>query len=227
MSQISAMKRSTATRPSIFPIESVGTPNDLGTCPAHAAANQDDSWINLRRRLLRYARMVVREPALAEDLAQQSLVAMLEHPQGPYGDASLTTWATAILKHKIADWYRSPYQHRRALDEPAESQIPSSPGCDTCDAPCIYKDNQATVAWTQPEGKLAQRQIMMVVDNCVGALPDLSRKVFTMHECLGFETSEISDHLGVSNDNCRTILHRARVNVRHCVTAHGHSMLSF
>lgn len=188
---------------------------------------QDESWLKLRRRLMRYARMVVREPALAEDLAQQSLVAVLEHPLAQHGEASLTTWATAILKHKISDWYRSPYQHRRVLEGQPESEFAGSTGCDSCDAPCIYKDNQATPVWMQPEGKLAQRQIMMVVDNCVGILPDLPRKVFMMHECLGFETSEISDRLGVSNDNCRTILHRARVNVRQCVTAHGHSMLSY
>lgn len=194
---------------------------------AVAAPIQDESWLNLRRRLTRFARMVVREPALAEDLAQQSLVAVLEHPLVQHGEASLTTWATAILKHKISDWYRSPYQYRRVLEGPSESEFAGSPGCDNCDAPCIYKDNQATPTWMQPEGKLAQRQIMMVVDNCVGSLPDLPRQVFTMHECLGFETSEISDRLGVSNDRCRTILHRARVSVRHCVTSHGHSMLSY
>lgn len=188
---------------------------------------QDESWLKLRRRLMRYARKVVREPALAEDLAQQSLVAVLEHPLAQHGEASLTTWATAVLKHKISDWYRSPYQHRRVLEGPPESEFAGNTGCDNCDAPCIYKDNQSTPVWMQPEGKLAQRQIMMVVDNCVGILPDLPRKVFTMHECLGFETSEISERLGVSNDNCRTILHRARLSVRHCVTSHGHSMLSY
>ena len=188
---------------------------------------QDESWVKLRRRLMRYARMVVREPALAEDLAQQSLVALLEHPLAQHGESSLTTWATAILKHKISDWYRSPYQHRRVLEGPTESEFAGSAGCDNCDAPCIYKNNQATPECMQPEGKLAQRQIMIVVDNCVGILSDLPRKVFTMHECLGYETSEISDHLGMSNDNCRTILHRARVSVRQCVTSHGHSMLSY
>lgn len=188
---------------------------------------QKEDWLKLRARLFRYARMVVHEPTLAEDLAQQSLMSVLEHPMAQHQEASLTTWATAILKHKISDWYRSPYQSRRLYESPAGDESVPSPGCETCSAPCIYRENLAAPACMQPEGQLARRQIMMVVDHCVGVLPALPKKVFIMHECLGFETSEVSEHLRITNDHCRTILHRARLQVRQCVTTHGHSIPDF
>ena len=47
---------------------------------AHSTA-PEDPWVPLRQRLIRHARMVVHEPALAEDLAQGLLEIPLEETQ--------------------------------------------------------------------------------------------------------------------------------------------------
>lgn len=184
------------------------------------APSPEDPWARVRQRLLRHARMMVHEPALAEDLVQESLVAMLERPGAHNGQASLTTWATAILKNKIADWYRSPHQRRRVqVNDEAQD-----PGDDPADA--IYDaqgDYRETVpAWQQPEGREAQRQMMTVMEACMQRLPAQAGKVFMLREWLGFETPEICERLGLTADNCRMILHRARMGLRQCMTAHGH-----
>lgn len=38
-----------------------------------------------------------------------------------------------------------------------------------------------------------------------------------MRKWLGFETSEICERLGVNAENCRTMLHRARMSLRECM----------
>jgi RNA polymerase sigma-70 factor, ECF subfamily len=56
-----------------------------------------------------------------------------------------------------------------------------------------------------------------VLERCVSCLPRQTGRVFMMREWLGFETGEICARLGVSAENCRTILHRARMALRACM----------
>jgi len=58
----------------------------------------------LRRHLLRQARCAVHDAGQAEDLVQDTLIAVVQQHEQRRGDASLATWAGAILKHKVADW---------------------------------------------------------------------------------------------------------------------------
>lgn len=179
-------------------------------------------WAALRQRLIRHARMVVHEPALAEDLAQATLVSVLEDPGSRRGEASLTTWATAILKHKIADWYRSPHQRRRKYNASDEDDVNPTDGL--FDEQGSYLE--PVPVWQQPDGREAQRQIMSTLEGCLRRLPPQTGRVFMMREWLGFETSEICEQLGLTAENCRTILHRARMGLRQCMTAQGHTARS-
>lgn len=186
------------------------------------AANLKDTWSPLRQRLVRHARMVVHEPALAEDLAQETLMSVLESPQAHRGDASLTTWATAILKNKIADWYRSPHQRRRVYNAADNDEPDPTEG--------LFNEQgsylEPVPAWQQPDGQEAQRQIMTTLETCLRCLPAQTGRVFMMREWLGFETHEICERLGLKADNCRMILHRARMGLRQCMTSHGHTVRS-
>ncbi|MDQ6881212.1 MAG: hypothetical protein M3150_03860 [Pseudomonadota bacterium] len=56
----------------------------------------------LRQRLLRHARFSLHDQSLAEDLMQDTLMAVVEQAASRRGSASLVTWATAILKHEVA-----------------------------------------------------------------------------------------------------------------------------
>jgi RNA polymerase sigma-70 factor (ECF subfamily) len=168
----------------------------------------------LRQRLVRHARLSVSDEGLAEDLVQETLVAVVEQFSKHRGEATLRTWATAILKNKVADWYRSPDRRRivelTTTDESLE---------ETVDA--LYRADGRYVGpvpgWQQPENREEQRQMMTVLERCLGDLPRQTGRVFMMREWLGFETGEICQRLGLSADNCRTILHRARTALRVCM----------
>lgn len=187
--------------------------------PAADSMTKGDPWVTLRQRLIRHARMVVHEPALAEDLAQETLMSILESQESHRGEASITTWATAILKNKIADWYRSPHQRRRVYITSDDDE--ADPAERLFDEQGSYLE--PVPVWQQPDGREAQRQIMFTLEGCLLRLPAQTGRVFMMREWLGFETSEICAQLGLTAENCRMILHRARMGLRVCMTAQGHT----
>src|SRR5688500_20409857 len=59
-----------------------------------------------RPYLLRYASLQLRDPHLAEDVVQETLLAALAGEAGFGGRSNLRTWLTGILKHKIVDAIR-------------------------------------------------------------------------------------------------------------------------
>lgn len=168
----------------------------------------------LRQRLLRHARFVLHDASLAEDLVQDTLVAVLEQHERHRGAATLVTWATAILKNKVADWYRSPARRRMVQLGADDTTLD-----DAIDA--MY-DAQGSYAepvpvWQQPDGQMERGQLMTVLERCMSHLPRQTGRVFMMREWLGFETVEICERVGVSAENCRTLLHRARMGLRVCM----------
>jgi RNA polymerase sigma-70 factor (ECF subfamily) len=183
-----------------------GVAADAATLEAHLPS--------LRIRLLRHARFSLHDEGLAEDLVQDTLMVVVEQHATRRGDAALTTWAIAILKNKVADWYRSPAR-KRVVYVNADHEN----GDDAIDA--LYSADGAYVeqipAWQQPDNRTEQRQMMTVLERCVSCLPRQTGRIFMMREWLGFETGEICARLGVSAENCRTILHRARMALRACM----------
>lgn len=168
----------------------------------------------LRQRLLRHARMVMHDIGTAEDLVQDTLMAVFEREAQRRGDASLTTWATSILKNKIADWYRAPVRRRMVQLPDDDTQLGDSIDA-LYDAEGAYTD--PVPPWQQPENQAETRQMMGVLNGCMTELPSQTGRVFMMREWLGFETAEIAERLGLSADNCRQLLHRARMGLRGCM----------
>jgi len=168
----------------------------------------------LRQRLLRHARLALRDGSVAEDLVQDTLMAVVEQRDRHRGAASLVTWATAILKNKIADWYRSSTRRRMVQLAPGDENMDQ-----TIDA--LYDANGAYTdpipAWQQPDNLMEQRQMMTALDRCVSYLPVQTGRIFMMHQWLGFETAEICERVGVTAENCRKIMHRARMALRDCM----------
>ncbi len=179
-----------------------------------ATAPLNDQLPALRQRLLRHARRVMHDVGSAEDLVQDTLLAVFEREAQRRGDASLTTWATSILKNKIADWYRAPVR-RRMVQLPDDDAQPGDSIDALYDAEGAYTD--PVPPWQQPENQAETRQMMGVLNGCMSELPSQTGRVFMMREWLGFETAEIAERLGLSADNCRQLLHRARMGLRGCV----------
>ena len=174
----------------------------------------DGELVSLRGRLVFHARRLVRNSATAEDLVQETLLAVCANRAPMRGGATRATWAVAILKHKAADWWRS-HESRWVTGLESGEDGDSGP-LDALCRDCAQFGSCASLPVT-PDDALERRELARSISRCTSLLPTMSAQVFVMHECLGFDTAEICERLDITPGNCRTLLHRARVALRHCL----------
>lgn len=167
----------------------------------------------LRPALVRFAVLQLRNDALAEDVVQEALIAVLEKPDRFAGDSSLRTYVTGILKHKIIDALRA--SSRECPIEPADGQSEA----DVIDS--LFKPDGHTVdmprAWGDPDATLEQKDFFRVLEVCLERLPARTARIFMMREWLELDTDEICKELGISASNAWVMLYRARVQLRECL----------
>jgi len=167
----------------------------------------------LRPALLRFAALQLRNDALAEDVVQDTLIAMLEKPDRFAGQSSLRTYVTGILKHKIIDALRASSRECRieAEDDQSDADVIDAlfkPDGHTVDMPC---------QWGDPDATLEQKDFFRIMEICLERLPARNARIFMMREWLELETGEICKELGISTSNAWVMLYRARVQLRECL----------
>jgi RNA polymerase sigma-70 factor, ECF subfamily len=178
-----------------------------------AFASQIDAH---RGYLLRVARLQLRDPDLAEDVVQETLVAALSG-SGFSGRSSLKTWLTGILKHKIVDAIRRKQREPQAVA--AFGGLDAELDIEDFDA--LFDDRGGWDAppadWGDPEAALNRRQFMEIMDFCLEKLPPNTARVFMMREVMELETDEICKELTITANNLWVILYRARMALRQCL----------
>jgi RNA polymerase sigma-70 factor (ECF subfamily) len=167
----------------------------------------------LREPLLRFALLKLRNESLAEDVVSETLLAILEKPDGFEGRSTLRTYATGILKFKVIDVLR--VRGREVHIEPLEEQSLD----DAIDA--LFAENghwrDKPQVWANPDAALEQREFFDVLQTCVERLPPKLARVFMAREWLEQEVPEICAELGITANNCGVMLYRARRSLRECL----------
>ena len=171
----------------------------------------------LRGKLLRFARLQLRDEGAAEDAVQEALAAAVVNAARFTGQSAVQTWVFAILKNKIVDVIR---QQSRSIN--VSSLMAEDASFDeTFDALFKASEHWQPAArprdWGDPEATLSDRQFWAVFDACLEHLPERTARVFMMREFLELDTEEICQEVGISGDNCYVILHRARNTLRLCL----------
>lgn len=167
----------------------------------------------MRPALLRFAILQLRNQTLAEDVVQDALIAVLEHPDRFAGQSSLRTYVTGIMKHKIIDALRASVRTRRieTQDDQSEDDVIDS----------LFKANGHTHdmprQWGDPEATLEQKDFFRVMEICLEKLPAKTARIFMMREWLELETDEICKELNISASNAWVMLYRARIRLRECL----------
>jgi RNA polymerase sigma-70 factor (ECF subfamily) len=162
--------------------------------------------------LYRFALTRVKDPALAEDLVQDTFLAALKGRKNFQHRSALQTWLTAILKHKIIDHLRrkirvQPVEDIEAVGETVEGFFEKSGGWR------LRPGN-----WDLHPGKiLEQRQFMDTLYRCLAELPERLAKAFMLREMEGLSTDELCKSLQITPTNSWVMLYRARTYLRRCL----------
>ena len=150
------------------------------------------------QRVYRAARSIVRDEAQAEDVMQAAYVLAYEKLRQWSGRAPFGAWLTRIAVNEALGRMRS----ARRFDKPGD-QEGEGEGME-----------RFASASPDPEQAAATSEVRQLLQNLVDGLPEASRTVFVLRDVEGMTTAEASEALGISEENVKVRLHRARAALR-------------
>jgi len=168
--------------------------------------------------LVRLARLFVQDERVAEELSQETWLAVLQGVDHFEGRSSLKTWIFTILTNKAKT--RGRRENRSFVFSDFEEAVLEGPTV----APERFKDASpaggghwavAPDSWAEiPEKKIVSEETLSLIRKTIEGLPDNQRAVITLHDIEDLSTQEICNILDISETNQRVLLHRARARVR-------------
>jgi len=192
--------------------------------PLHISDGPEDNypspleWLeNHGDMLYRTALKRVSDPALAEDLVQETLLAAWQARDSYAGKSSERTWLVAILKRKIIDHFRRSWRQVH-LQEGTELDDLSEDFVATGEKAGHWRLERGPADWGRsPEALLQNHQIREALGHCIDKLPKSLSTIFVVREIDGMTTEEICKEFSMSPSNLWVILHRARTRLRRCL----------
>lgn len=151
------------------------------------------------QRLYRVTRAILRNDAEAEDVAQEAYVRAYQHLNQFAGRSSFATWLTRIAIYEALGRVRS----RKKIEE-----------IDAMDEPRRDSVQQLSVRDATPEQVASGNEVRSLLERSIDALPDTYREIFMLREIEEMSTTETAQCLGISEENVKTRLHRARALLR-------------
>lgn len=165
--------------------------------------------------LRRVARSFVRTDAAADDVVQETWLAVLRGLDRFEGRSSLRTWVFSILvnrarTHAVKDARSVPFSQLDAGgDGPAVNPAAFEGGGWTSAPPRPETD---------PEGRLLAGELRAQLLAAVEDLPEAQRIVITLRDFEGIPSEDVAELLDITPGNQRVLLHRARSRVRAALT---------
>jgi RNA polymerase sigma-70 factor (ECF subfamily) len=155
---------------------------------------RDASLEEERMNLRRFAVRLTGDGSLADDIVQETLLRAHRAQSSFRGQAKLRTWLAAIAVNVCNDHFRRQASRREvAIDDPSVAEIP-------CDA--------------DAEHALLEKEMGACIASHLMKLPERQRQVLALHDMGDADHAEIASILGLSEENSRVLLHRARITLR-------------
>lgn len=180
--------------------------------------NVHQQLIALRPQLLRFARQRISDEAVAEDTVQETLLAVIEHPDRYAGKSSLSTYVISILKFKIIDDFRRKLRSASYTNNWSEE--------DLSDTSNVYAEQESfskirygitqssLCSPSNPLVELEQKNFFTQLEIALDDLPSKSARAFTLSDCMELDSAEICEELGITKNNLMVSVHRARQALR-------------
>jgi RNA polymerase sigma-70 factor (ECF subfamily) len=170
------------------------------------------------RSMLLLARTFVSTEASAEEVVQDTWLAVIRGIDRFEGRSSLRTWVYRILvntakKRGVRESRTVPWSSLGGADE---DRGPTVDPAQFRGADDQYPGGWRSFPqeWHSGEGNLLAGEVRSTVRAAIDALPDRQRIVITLRDVMGHTSDEVCQMLEVSGANQRVLLHRARAAVR-------------
>lgn len=145
-------------------------------------------------RVRRYILVTVKDEWVADDLVQEAFARVHKNLDGLRDSSKLSSWLFGIAHNLCMDYFRS---------------LKSSRERDVLDV------NEMEIPEEVPIQKgLEQLQMGKCIQDQIDLLPESLRTVIIMFDTMDFSHEEIAEVLGISVENAKVRLHRARKKLR-------------
>jgi RNA polymerase sigma-70 factor, ECF subfamily len=159
--------------------------------------------------LNRVATGIVRNRATAEEVTQETWMAVLRNIGGFEGRSSLAGWIYSILVNKARTRAK---RDGRSVSFDADGEDDNLAAA--FDGRGRWKNIPDLWEELTPERILAGRDVMKHVTAAIEELPLGQRSVIILRAQQGLEVDEVCAALDISEGNMRVLLHRARLAIR-------------
>ena len=165
----------------------------------------------------RVARGYVASDAVADEIVQDTWMAILTGIERFEGRSALGTWMFSILTNQAKTHST---RERRAL--PLSSVVPGDAEEPAVDPDRFQKDDEAWPGhwatpprvWQKPERRLLSLEARERLRDALAQLPERQRLVVALRDIEGSSAEEVCDLLELSPENQRLLLHRGRSRLR-------------
>lgn len=154
-------------------------------------------------QVYRFGLKMCRNPEDAQDVLQDTLLAMARGVRDFRGASSISTWLYTIARSYCIK------KRRRSAFAPAQTH--------SLDTDAAKEAAGKVDPAKGPEEALADRQVAQALEQAIGALEPKYREVLVLRDEEGLTAPEVAEVLGVSVQAVKSRLHRARLAVRESV----------
>jgi RNA polymerase sigma-70 factor, ECF subfamily len=169
--------------------------------------------------MVRVAQMYVRDRATAEEVVQETWLAVLNGIDRFEERSSLKTWLFRILTNRAKtrgerDGRIIPFSSLAGTGEEDEPAVDPDR--------FLGPDSAEPGAWAAPprawpQDEVLGRETLEVIEAAIEELPETQREVIRLRDVEGWSPMEVAEALEITDGNQRVLLHRARSKVRAAV----------
>jgi RNA polymerase sigma-70 factor (ECF subfamily) len=165
----------------------------------------------------RVARSYVASDAVAEEIVQETWMAIVTGIDRFEGRSALGTWIFSVLKNQAKT-----HSAREKRAVPFSCVVPSGAEEPAVDPDRFQKDDDAWPGhwatpprpWQRPERRLLSLEARDRLKAALAELPDRQRLIVGLRDVEGHSAEEVCELLGLSPENQRVLLHRGRARLR-------------
>jgi RNA polymerase sigma-70 factor, ECF subfamily len=215
------------TRPTAPPVERApGTDPDAALLGALRSGDEQAFATLVARHhasLKRVARVYVSTDAVAEDVVQETWLAVIDGIDRFEGRSTVRTWLFHILTNRART---KGVRERRSV--PFASLASAGPDQPAVDADRFRGPGDTWAGhwaipprpWEDPERRLCSLEAREHIRAAIAGLPEIQQAVLTLRDVEGLDSDEVCALLDLTPGNQRVILHRARSRVRAALEAY-------
>ena len=161
-----------------------------------------ETWAD---RLYGLALRLLRDPAAAEDVVQESFVKLIANAGRLEGRSRLATWLYRVVYNASIDRLR---EQKRLVPVPEDGDETAVP------MPSLLVDFSLS-----PEEMLRDAETREALEGAIASLAPTLRGAFLLRDVEGLTTAQAAEALGISEANLKVRLHRARLALREQLSA--------